>query len=386
MQFFQQNFTNVNSYLPAVLRDNKTGWYIEYYCENPKTKKLQRKTVKMNLVVKRFKTKKEARIHINNIVASLNIKLAGGWNPFFEQEDKRLYSDINDVVALFLQEKDKELRPNTMRTYRSVCSVFINWINDYHTGIYSGMVNQSVASRFMDYVYNARNVGKVAYNNYLKTLRALCNWAVEKCYIKDNPFNKLKVKSKDKKTRTIIPVECRKKIITHLEKRNNNFILVCKLMYYSLLRPNEIRQIRIADINVDKHYIAIKSEVAKNHNARFAALTPDVCSLLKSLNLEKYPKNYFLFTTTFMPGVTMCSNTRFGKEWVKIRNSCKLPKEMQLYSFRDTGIFEMMKIGNIDDLSVMQHADHHSLNITTIYANHYDSNLIKTIYEKAPQF
>ena len=40
----------------------------------------------------------------------------------------------------------------------------------------------------------------------------------------------------------------------------------------------------------------------------------------------------------------------------------------------------------IDDLSVMQHADHHDLEITTRYANHADPNLIRTIRERGPEF
>ena len=58
---------------------------------------------------------------------------------------------------------------------------------------------------------------------------------------------------------------------------------------------------------------------------------------------------------------------------------------MQLYSFRDTGIYEMLKSG-IDDLTVMQHADHSSLSITTIYANHKDEKLIEKINKNAPKF
>ena len=69
----------------------------------------------------------------------------------------------------------------------------------------------------------------------------------------------------------------------------------------------------------------------------------------------------------------------------KLRKELKLPANMQLYSFRDTGIFEMLK-ANVDDLSVMQHADHSSLDITTIYANHFDPNLNKIINEKTPEF
>ena len=68
-----------------------------------------------------------------------------------------------------------------------------------------------------------------------------------------------------------------------------------------------------------------------------------------------------------------------------MRDRLNLPLEMQMYSFRDTGIHEMLKSG-IDDLSVMQHADHANLQMTTLYGNHFDPNLNNLIYEKAPKF
>jgi hypothetical protein len=45
----------------------------------------------------------------------------------------------------------------------------------------------------------------------------------------------------------------------------------------------------------------------------------------------------------------------------------------------------MLKAG-IDDLSIMQHADHHSLEMTTIYANHADPHLADIIRQKSPTF
>lgn len=65
------------------------------------------------------------------------------------------------------------------------------------------------------------------------------------------------------------------------------------------------------------------------------------------------------------PNSAMLSEDYLRKYWIKIRKKLNLPEEMQLYSLRDTGIFDMLKSG-IDDLSVMQHADHHSLEMTTI--------------------
>jgi integrase len=68
-----------------------------------------------------------------------------------------------------------------------------------------------------------------------------------------------------------------------------------------------------------------------------------------------------------------------------MKKRLKLPDEMQMYSLRDSGIYDMLKSG-IDDLSVMQHADHSSLEMTTLYGNHFDKDLIKKIIDKAPKF
>jgi site-specific recombinase XerD len=74
-----------------------------------------------------------------------------------------------------------------------------------------------------------------------------------------------------------------------------------------------------------------------------------------------------------------------GKYWDRMRTKLKFSKNMVLYSFRDTGMTDMIK-GGIDPLSVKQLADHHSLEMTTIYTNHVDPNLQKIVYESSPTF
>lgn len=100
-----------------------------------------------------------------------------------------------------------------------------------------------------------------------------------------------------------------------------------------------------------------------------------------------YNQNFYIFSDvhTLLPGAEPLYDSKFTKEFARLRDELHLPKTMQLYSFRDTGIFEMLK-ANVDDLSVMQHADHSSLDVTTTYANHYDPNLTSIINEKTPEF
>jgi len=73
------------------------------------------------------------------------------------------------------------------------------------------------------------------------------------------------------------------------------------------------------------------------------------------------------------------------KYWDKMRKRLKMSDNMVLYSLRDSGMTDMIQSG-INPLSVQKLADHHSLEMTSVYTNHVDPNLQKLIYEKSPDF
>jgi len=376
-----------SNFLPAILREYKSGWIIEYYVEHPATHNLERKKIKLTRLVSRYKLIKDARIHANKIIMSLNIKLATGWNPLFASEDSRLYTSMNEVAEKFLAEKRKELRKDSMRSYDSLISIFSNWIDSHVPVEYLSMINKLHIARFMDYVYNERNVSANTYNGYIKVGRAFFNWAKEKCYIKENPFEQIKTKPKTDKKRTIIPHETREKITDYLlsDIIGKNYLITLKLIYNTLLRPAEIRRIRIENIDLQNKIIIVPPSAAKNKKQRIIALTDDVIEGLESLNLSSYPASYFVMGDGLKPNSKSLSDAYLTKYWDRLRKKLNLPTEMQQYSFRDSGIFEMLKSG-IDPLSVKQHADHHSLEMTTIYSNHVDPNLAKIIRDKSPTF
>ena len=376
-----------SNFLPAVLREYKSGWIVEYYVEHPFTHKMERKKIRLTRLVSRYKSVKDARLHANKIVMALNIKLSTGWNPLFTSEDARLYTSVAEVCQKFLNEKTKELRKDSIRTYSSFTKIFKNWIGKSEKVEYLSMINKLHVVRFMDYIYDGRGVSSRSYNNYIKVGRLFFNWAKEKCYTKENPFEQIKIKQKTEKKRILIPPETRKKITDYLLSSSDgkNYLIILKLIYSTLLRPAEIQKIKIENINLNNKIITVPGSIAKNKKQRIIPLTYDVVESLESLNLPSYPQNYYVFGNGFEPNSKPLFGQYMRKKWNKLRKELNLPDEMQQYSLRDTGIFEMLKSG-IDDLSVMQHADHHSLEMTTIYANHVDPNLAKIIREKSPTF
>lgn len=341
--------------------------------------------MKLNVLRSHCRTLAEFRQQANEMIAQINTKLSGGWTPFFQQDNLRLYTKISDVVKAYLAEKEKELRKATMICYRSFCRIFLEWVNANIPNSYASMFNRVHAVKYLDYIYNVRKVEARAWNNQLKMARAFFTWSFEKCYVKENPFDGIKTKRVKEKSRVLIPENVRKRIAKYFEGKQ--MLIVSELVFSSLIRPKEINLIQLKHIDIKQKTIMIPGENAKTHNLRFAPLSHQTIELLKKLNIEKYPSDFYLFGSNdeMVPAKKPRAYSRFRKEWLDMRIALGLPDEMQLYSLRDTGINAMLKAG-IDPLSVMQAADHHDLAMTTRYANHADPDLINKVYQSAPEF
>jgi hypothetical protein len=196
---------NVNTYLPAILKKNKSGWIIEYYAIHPQTELLTRKQVRLARIISRYSKTSDARKHITTMINKINNQLSGGWNPFFENEDARMFEKISDAANAFLAHRKKELRKNTIRSYESFVNMFTAWTNKSYPDIYASVFSQNHAIRYMDDLFAKQSVGATTYNNHIKMARALFNWLKERCYTKQNPFDGVKPKPKPKKSRTSIP-------------------------------------------------------------------------------------------------------------------------------------------------------------------------------------
>ena len=194
----------------------------------------------------------------------------------------------------------------------------------------------------------------------------------------------MKTKREAPKQRVLIPADIRSRITDYFRQNNPNYLVLCQLVFNSLVRPKEVWRLKIADIHLDEGYIHVTEDESKTHYSRTAALTPQLISGIRSMIQGAKPTMY-LFGHGYKPNAKPIRYQNFREDWTKMRTALGLPDTMQLYSFRDTGINEMLKAG-IDPLTVMQHADHHDLSMTTRYANHVDPHLVEIISTKAPQF
>lgn len=439
MPELQQNFGTMRRYLPAVLRQNSMGWYIEYYAYNEISQSLERKRVRVNRERKRARTFAEFRSITTQMIIRINCRLAGGWSPYAITDTTQVVQVVpmqatqpqgvpvtttiplpsssftqssmpvqptddgsilmTEMIDRFIGVKKRDLTENTMRSYKSFCNGLKKWILQKHPDLRSNRFTRRLAVEYMDYVLEGNNANKNGkarkhedgtvsnrtYNNNLKQGRALFSWAVEKCYCEENPFEKIKTKREEIKTRVLIPEEWRKKIREYFEKTNPQYLIICELVHTSLIRPVEISRLQAYMVHLTESCIELPATITKNHKERRARLSEELKEMLSRHLTGAQPNDFLFADKCWRCGKVAMSSHTYGNVWEAMRKDIGLPQEMQLYSLRDTGINGMLKAG-IDPLSVMQAADHSDLSMTTRYANHVDPELFKRLNEKAPSF
>ena len=107
------------------------GWFVEYYVFDPVDEGMIRKRIRIQKLIKRYRTKREQAIAAQQIAEELNHKLAGGWSPLHESDDSRLYTPIDTLRDRFLEAKKREgCRDTTMVNYTSMTGLFLHWCED----------------------------------------------------------------------------------------------------------------------------------------------------------------------------------------------------------------------------------------------------------------
>ncbi|MBQ7531183.1 MAG: tyrosine-type recombinase/integrase [Paludibacteraceae bacterium] len=432
-----QNSVSLRRYMPAVLRQNGSGWYIEYYAFNQITKALERKRVKLNRERRKARTFAEFRAQANQMIIEINCKLASGWSPFcfYEGQPQYMITQVSQVpnampiamqyvstqqetivptptpkksssllfttmIDKFLKIKGLELSISTMRSYNSFCHNIQKWAAEKYPKITCEEFTQRIAVEYLDHVFEGNNskgkhqarkkisedhVCARKYNNNLKMGRAVFSWAISHCYTEINPFEKIQTKREQVKQRTIIPADVRQQILEYYRVKNPAFEIICRMVFTSLIRPIEITRVRVNMINFEQHCFELPSDVTKNHRGRNSRIDKPLEDLLRKHIAGANTDDFLFADKAWKCGKVPMNSHSFTLVWAEMREALSLPETYQLYSLRDSGINGMLK-ANVNDLDVMQAAGHSDLKMTTRYANHVDSNLINRLNEQAPEF
>lgn len=269
---------------PAQIMGDKEV-YVCYYVLDPTNDKLKRMRIRCN----RIKNPRERTKYATLLCGEINRKLYNGWNPLMGEDSiskKRV--SIVEAATDHVRRKVKDLRKDSVRSYRSKLSFFTRWcekvgISDWLCGRFT---NAHAASLLDEYGAGGRST--YSYNSMLQFLKSLFRSFVADGLAAHNPFATFKGKKRETKRRVTIPKQDRKRILNYFHKREmSGYVAMIRLCFRYLVRPKEILMLRIHDIDFDSGLLRIPPEVSKNHTERTEFFSEKNDNVKKNVSLQQ---------------------------------------------------------------------------------------------------
>lgn len=353
-------------YKPAELKKNKE-WMIVYYAKHPATGLLERQRLRvpcLNNITDRT-------VHAKRIVVEINIKLAEGWSPYLEQTGKN-YKTFKEVVSGFLnslekQLKDNVLRPDTLRTYNSNLNLFQQFLVEKNIKItFAVEISPTLCTKYLDWVYIDRSNSPRTRNNHLIFIKLFCSYLVSKGVLKENPTTSIKPMRTAPKIRQVFPESIKKKISEKLLSYDNSFYCVCMATYFCFIRNTELGKLKVGMVNLKESSIFLSEDISKNKKDEIVTIPSQFLEILKNHIGNGVSEDYLFSSNDFKVGATQMPVRKIATAWEKIREELTLESKYQFYSFKDTGITDLLNNG-VPAIKVRDQARHYDIKITELY-------------------
>lgn len=343
------------------------SWYVDFFAWDPVSERMKRKKYMLD----RCKTVSERRTMATLLITSITQRLMKGWNPFVAGDSTRHLTAFDEVLKKYrdyissmeakgtLKQKtayDYLSRVGTLETYISECRVRISFIYQF---------DRSFVTDFLDYLIMDKDVSATTRNNYRTWLSTVGTWLVERKYISRNPVEDVHMLREKQKKRDALPASALTRMREYLYNNNRHFLLACMMEYYTLIRPDELRHLKIGNLSIADMEVTVPAEVAKNRKERKVGLNAKVLKLMIELKIFDSPSHFYIFGEDLKPGPKITYLNHFRLEWGRMRKELRWPDSYQFYSLKDSGIRDLANAEGV--VVARDQAGHSDVAVTNRY-------------------
>lgn len=369
------SISNIVDYTLPKLHTGK-NWYVDFTCFDPADGRMRRKKYMLDSIPKISDRKKRAA----EIIANATSRLRSGWNPWIEASTERQYAKFSEVTSLYIRYIEKLTSNNTLKKktaydYQSRMNMLLEYNSTRSNPItYIYQFDQCYISDFLDYILLDRDSTARTRNNYRTWLSAFCTWLQEKKYIDHNPTERIKALIEGEKRRSALTAPDLTRLKEYLGE------LACMMEYYTFIRPDELSNVRLSDINIKEQKVFISSTISKNRRDGMVGLNDAVIKMMIELEVFENPSHFYLFGKQFKPNAIKADSRIFREYFNKVRAFLKWPNSYQFYSLKDTGIRDL---ANSEGIVVARDQARHSDVATT---NRYLKGDSLAVHEETKHF
>ena len=371
----------VISYTLPKLHTGK-NWYVDFLCFDPVDGKMRRKKYMLDSIKKLSDRKKQAA----DIISNCTNRLRSGWNPWADISNSRQFTKFDDICELYRKYLIKmtstaALKQKTQTDYLSRLSILIDYNQNLPIPIiYIYQFTRAYVSDFLDHIFLDRDTSARTRNNYRVWLSAFSAWLIEKQYLEKNPVEGIKSLEETEKFRSALEREDLIRLKDYLYKVDRYYLLACRMEYYTFIRPDELSNIRLRDINSKEQKVFIASTISKNRRDGMVGLNDELIKLMIELQIFSYHSECYLFGRDFKPSTKKADSRIFRENFIKVRAALKFPKNYQFYSLKDSGIRDL---ANAEGIVIARDQARHSDISTT---NKYLKGQNMTVHEETKHF
>ncbi len=364
-------------------------WFVEYSCRNPHTDVMKRFRIYDGF--KELTTIKERYEYADSLIAEIRSKLEKGITPFTDEERTVVYEDelmyhnaariwgrqkssvvtIRTHLSEFLKLKEVEVIHHTYQTYMSKLRIFCMYMEKMKLDqIHVSLISNEHICDFVRYLVADNELSRRSILKYKQILFNFFQYLLKnKKVIDRNPVEDLpNVGVRKDCAPHPIPDNIRKILKNEISKCDPQLWLVCQIQFYSAIRPGEeIRLMKIGDINFDSQTITIRKDIAKNRETETVDIPKQLYKeFVEVYQLHLYPTEYYVFGTDGEPGATHLGKNSFRFRFDKIRDRLGISSKYKLYSFKHTGASKLKEKG-ISTWELQRHLRHKSISTTENY-------------------
>lgn len=268
---------------------------------------------------------------------------------------------INSIEASYRLYLSRLSKQSTRKDYTMRFNVFLTWCSMERL---DGLEEVNFP-QFLDYVFLDRGVSPRTHNNYRTWLRSFTSWIRRQLLLEGDPLDGVPPMREPGKIRQPLPTAMLRQIREHLAAHDRHLLLAVMMEYYCFIRPEELSQLQVGDIDAKRHAIHVRAEISKNGKAEMVGLNTAIVSLMRELGTLRAPKDWYLFSNRLHPGKVRLDSRAFRDRWARLRRRLGIPREYQFYSLKDSGIRDLANSAGI--VIARDQARHSSIAVTNKY-------------------
>lgn len=362
-------------------RDLTKRWYVTCWAWNMELKTLQRKRYYGG--INRYHTVYERLDAGRQLEAYVNQKLEQGYVIGKDIQDVstdgyRLLT-VSEAFEMVMNKKKEIIRPESYKQYYTTVPSLKKWL--LVKGLSKLKIHKLTTSLIHEYLDHLFASGQITsnktYNNYLGTIRAILNYIIDrdsKLFTR-NPAASIKMLPTSSQKHSAYSIEEMAMLKDEMIRQGEHqLLLFVHFIYYTLARPNEIKNLKILNIELDQNRIYIPRDVSKNKKSDYVDIYPPLRKAIEDSGIMQYPGEYYIFSSSLIPGKKKTYRKYFWRKHIKILRALKMDKmdkEYTLYSYKHSGAINLFLSG-LDPIDIQKQCRHQTLSQTMEYLRELD--------------